>query len=457
MKLRGKVDITGGPIFKSIIAFAIPIILGALVQVAFNAADLMVVGNMGNEASVASVGAVSPIVNLLVNSFVGLSAGINAVLARAIGQNDKKRTSRIVNTSVIFSVALGFLLMIACFIFSEPLLRITNCSEECIEGAKLYMNIYALGIPAILLYNFSGAIIRSTGDTAKPFLYLVISGIVNVVLNVILCFILEEKVAAVAAATAVSQLVGAVLTFIHLVKLEGHCAFDIKHISFSKSELAAILKVGVPCAFNSALFSLSNVQMHSAINSYGTAATAGNAASANLETLVGSFTTGFNTATVPFVGQNVGAGKPERVKRSIIYCLILTTVISFASSVLIYSMGERALALYLPDSQEGIEFGLSRMKFVLLFYVIVAAYNVFVSSMQAFGYSFIPMLNSIITVLGFRVIWLELIYPRLDAVKHTIENVYMCYAISWSLSFIAHFTMFIIIYTRYKKGRIKII
>ena len=215
--------------------------------------------------------------------------------------------------------------------------------------------------------------------------------------------------------------------------------------------------MGVPCAFNSALFSLSNVQMHSAINSYGTAATAGNAASANLETLVGSFTTGFNTATVPFVGQNVGAGKPERVKRSIIYCLILTTVISFASSVLIYSMGERARALYLPDSQEGIEFGLSRMKFVLLFYVIVAAFNVFVSSMQAFGYSFIPMLNSIITVLGFRVIWLELIYPRLDAVKHTIENVYMCYAISWSLSFIAHFTMFIIIYTRYKKGRIKII
>lgn len=457
MKMRSKVDITGGPILKSIIIFAIPIMLGALVQVAFNAADLIVVGNMGDEAAVASVGAVSPIANLLVNSFVGFSAGINAVLARSLGQQNEKRTARIVSTSVIFSVALGALIMIACFIFSEPLLRVTNCSEECIDGAKIYMNIYAVGIPAILLYNFSGAIIRSTGDTVRPFLHLVVSGIVNVVLNIVLCFILDNKVVAVAVATTASQLVGAVLTFIHLIRLDGVCKFDFKSISFSCQELLSIVKIGGPCAFNLALFSLSNVQMHSAINSYGTAATAGNAAATNLETLVGSFTTGFSTSTVPFVGQNVGAGKPERVKKSIMCCFALIFVISLISSLSIYSLGEHALALYLPDSREGIEFGLSRMKFVLLFYVIAATYNVFVNSMQAFGYSFIPMLNSVITVLGFRVLWLELIYPRLDAVKHTIDNVYMCYTISWSLSFIAHMIMFIIVYIKYKKGRIKAI
>ena len=457
MKMRSKVDITGGPILKSIIIFAIPIMLGALVQVAFNAADLIVVGNMGDEAAVASVGAVSPIANLLVNSFVGFSAGINAVLARSLGQRDEKRTARVVSTSVIFSVALGAILMIGCFIFSEPLLIVTNCSEECIEGAKIYMNIYAMGIPAILLYNFSGAIIRSTGDTVKPFLYLVISGIVNVVLNIILCFVLDNKVVAVAVATTASQLVGAVLTFVHLLKLGGICKFDFKNIIFSWHELLAIVKVGGPCAFNSALFSLSNVQMHSAINSYGTAATAGNAAASNLETLVSSFTTGFSTATVPFVGQNVGAGKPERVKKSIMCCFALSFVISLISSLSIYSLGEHALALYLPDSSDGVEFGLSRMKFVLLFYVIASTYNIFVNSMQAFGYSFIPMLNSIITVLGFRVLWLELIYPRLDAVRHTIDNVYMCYTISWSLSFLAHMTMFIIVYIRYKKGKVKLI
>lgn len=455
MKLKSKVDITGGPILKSIIIFVIPIVLGSLVQVAFNAADLIVVGNMGDEASVASVGAVSPIAALLVNSFIGFSVGINAVLARSLGQNDKNRAARVVCTSVIFSIALGAVLMISCFCFSEPLLRITNCSEECIEGAKIYMNIYALGIPAILLYNFAGAIIRSTGDTVRPFWYLVISGIVNVVFNVVLCLVLDNKVVAVAVATTASQVVGAVLTFVHLLRLEGFCKFDFKRISFSWQELSAIVKVGAPCAFNSALFSLSNIQMYSAINSYGTAATAGNAAAGNLETLIGSFTTGFNTATVPFVGQNVGAGKKERVKRSIMCCLLLSATISLISSVSLYSFGEHALALYLPDSPEGIEFGLSRMKYVLLFYAIASAYSIFVSALQAFGYSFIPMINSIITVLVFRVFWLELIYPRLDAVKHTIDNVFMCYTISWTLSLIAHFTMFMIIYTRYRKGKVK--
>ena len=455
MLKKSKVDITGGPILKTIIIFVIPIILGSLVQVAFNAADLIVVGNMGDEAAVASVGAVSPITALLVNSFIGFSVGINAVLARAIGQRDEKRSVKVVSTSVIFSLALGAILMIGCFMFSEPLLRVTNCSEECIGGAKLYMDIYAIGIPAILLYNFSGAVIRSTGDTVKPFLYLVISGIVNVALNVVLCFVLDNKVAAVAIATTASQFVGAVLTFVHLLRLEGVCKFDFKCISFSWQELSAIVKVGAPCAFNSALFSLSNVQMYSAINSYGTAATAGNAAAGNIETLIGAFTTGFNTATVPFVGQNVGANKQERVRRSIMWCLVLSGVISLVSSVTLYAFGEYALALYIPDSPDGIAFGLSRMKFVLLFYVVAAVYNIFVSALQAFGYSFIPMMNSIITVLGFRVLWLELIYPRLDAVKHTIDNVYMCYTISWTLSLIAHFTMFIIIYTRYRKGKVK--
>lgn len=455
MLKKSKVDITGGPILKTIIIFVIPIILGSLVQVAFNAADLIVVGNMGDEAAVASVGAVSPITALLVNSFIGFSVGINAVLARAIGQRDEKRSVKVVSTSVIFSLALGAILMIGCFMFSEPLLRVTNCSEECIGGAKLYMDIYAIGIPAILLYNFSGAVIRSTGDTVKPFWYLVISGIVNVALNVVLCFVLDNKVAAVAIATTASQFVGAVLTFVHLLRLEGVCKFDFKCISFSWQELSAIVKVGAPCAFNSALFSLSNVQMYSAINSYGTAATAGNAAAGNIETLIGAFTTGFNTATVPFVGQNVGANKQERVKRSIMWCLVLSGVISLVSSVTLYAFGEYALALYIPDSPDGIAFGLSRMKFVLLFYVVAAVYNIFVSALQAFGYSFIPMMNSIITVLGFRVLWLELIYPRLDAVKHTIDNVYMCYTISWTLSLIAHFTMFIIIYTRYRKGKVK--
>ena len=214
------VDITGGNLVKSMLIYAFPIILGSLIQVAFNAADLIVVGKLGGTAASAAVGAVSPVVNLLINSFVGLSVGINAVLARSLGQRDTERAGRVINTAVIFAFALSLVLMASCFIFSTPMLRALNCDAEYFDGAKSYLNIYALGIPAVLVYNFSAAMIRSMGDTTRPFIYLVIAGIVNVVLNLILCLILENKVAAVAIATTASQIMGAILTIRQLLRLD---------------------------------------------------------------------------------------------------------------------------------------------------------------------------------------------------------------------------------------------
>ena len=452
------VDIAGGPIAKSMLLYAIPIILGALIQVAFNAADLIVVGKMGGTAASAAVGAVSPIINLLVNSFVGLSVGINAVLARRLGQRDTAGAGRVVNTALISAFALGVVLMIVFFIFSKPLLQTLNCDEEYLGGAIIYLNIYAVGIPAVLIYNYAAAIIRSMGDTTRPFIYLVIAGITNVGLNLVLCLILKNKVAAVAIATTVSMFVGAALTMIHLIRLDNGIGFNIKKLSFSFSELIAILKIGTPCAFNSALFSFSNLQMSSAINSYGTAATAGGAAATNIESISGSITTGFNATTVPFVGQNLGANQPQRVRQSIVWGLILTASISFVVSMTIYIFGEQALALYLPKDQSGAEaisLGFVRMKYISRFYIVCATYSILVSSMQAFGYSFVPMINSILTVFVFRIFWLEVAYPRLEAINHVIDNVYMCYSISWILTFIAHAITFAIVYARYKKGKLK--
>ena len=195
--------------------------------------------------------------------------------------------------------------------------------------------------------------------------------------------------------------------------------------------------------------------MHSAINSYGPSATAGNAAATNLETLVASFSTGFNTATVPFVGQNVGAGNRKRVRQSIVWSMVLSVSIAFVASMTFFLLGEHALSLFLPDGSPGVVYGFARMKYVCRFYAVAAVSNIIVSSLQAFGYSFVPMLNSIITVLCFRIFWLEVIYPRLDALNHTIENVYVCFTISWLLSLLAHTVMFFIIYTRYKRGKVK--
>ena len=444
-----------GPIVRSIIAYAIPVMLGSLIQVAFNAADLMVVGNLGDATALAAVGAVSPIVGLLVNSFVGLSAGVNAVLSRCLGYGDENRAKRIINTSVIFSFVFGFVLMAAVFLFSRPLLKLSGCEQEYFEQSVTYMNLYALGIPAIMVYNFAGAIIRTSGDTQRPFIYLVIAGVMNVALNFALCLVWENKAGAVALATTVSQLVGAVLCFIHLCRSKGICTFAIKNISFSFRELGTILKIGLPCSFNSMLFSLSNVQMNAAINSYGVNATAGNAAACNLETLSSSFCSGFITATVCFVGQNVGAGNPARVKKSIWACFAISTILAAISSLSIYLLRDYVLTLYIPDEPGAIAFAVSRMHHVLLLMPISAAMNVFVSALQAFGYSVIPTINSIMTVLVFRVIWLEWVYPRLEAIKSTIDNVYLCYSVSWVLTLIAHSVMFTIIYTRYRRGKLK--
>lgn len=449
------IDITGGPIVKSVTAYALPVILGTLVQVLFNSADLMVVGNMADEVAVASVGATGSVVNLLVNTFVGLSVGVNAVLARCLGNNDEARAKRVVGTSLISALALGLMVMALCFCVSGYFLEITDCPDDCFGGAELYLDIYAIGIPAIMVYNFGAAIIRTSGDTVRPFIYLVIAGILNVAFNFLFCIILEQKVAAVAIATVLSQLIACVLVLIHIFRLKGSCGISVKRLSFSFRELGGILKIGAPCAFNSALFSLSNIQIQATLNSYGTEAIAGSSAAGTIQQFISSINTGFNASTVPFVGQNIGAGNKKRVGQSVRACFLLSTSLTFAFSVIFYLLGEPILALYLPKSPESVEYGMLIMRYSVLCYLVPVAYNVFVSAMQAFGYSFIPMINSIITVLGFRIIWLTYIYPKLDAANHVIDNLYVCYPISWTLSLLAHMTMFFIIYVRYKKGKVK--
>jgi len=247
-----------------------------------------------------------------------------------------------------------------------------------------------------------------------------------------------------------------VLCVRYLMKQTGACSFNLKCLSFSFRELFAIFKVGLPCAFNSALFSLSNVQMHAAINSYGAAATAGNAAASNIENFVGAFSTGFNGATVPFVGQNVGAGNRDRVKKSIGFCLLSSALVAFVISIPLYLLGEPLLSLFGADSAGALEAGMSRMRHILLFYTMAAIMNIFSSALQAFGYSLITMLSSVFTVFVFRIIWLEYIYPHLEVIQHTIDNVYLCYTFSWTLTFIANLIAFLIVFIRYMRtGRVK--
>lgn len=462
--LRAKnVDITGGPILKSIVIYAIPIIIGTLVQQLFNAADLMVLSNMANEAEkdivVASVGATSHIVNLLVNSFVGLGAGVSVLVARMLGQGDEKRAKRVANTAIITALVIGALMAVVCILSADAFLTVTNCPENCISGATLYLDIYAIGIPFILFYNFGAAIIRTTGDTQRPLYYLIVSGLLNVILNVVFCLILEQKVAAVAIATTASQILSAICVCVHLFKLAGPCKLEIKKLTFSFGELGNIVKLGFPAAVNSALFSLSNLQIVSEVNLYGEALMAGSAAAQSLEHITVAVSGGFNAATLPFVGQNVGAGKPERVKRSILCCIMLAGASNFLIASTIYIFRDIFLLPFLPQGGLAAEYASVKLLWVLMPYCIASMFSTFTSSMQAFGYSFVPMIDSLVCVLGIRFIWMMFVYPvMIEGMERSLETaamLYMCYPISWFVCLIAHSIAFSIIYSRYKKGKIK--
>lgn len=445
------VDVTGGPLFKSIMLYSVPVMVGSLIQVLFNSADIAVLGNMADKVAVASVGVTGPIVGLVVNAFVGLSGGTNILLARYIGEGNAKNVRRTVDTSMLAAVIGGILLAIFGVAFSGGMLRLIDCPEECFEGAKVYLDLYFMAIPAIMVYNFGAAIIRVNGDSQTPLYYLIACGLLNIVLNILLCFVLEQKVMAVAIATFASQVLGAILVVVRLTKLTDACKINLKKIEFDWSTLTKVFRFGIPCAFTSALYSISNLQIQSAMNAYGPDAIAGNTAASTLEGLASSFTGAFGVASLAFVGQNIGAKNKVRVKNTIALCLAIGFGFGFVLGVGLYIFGKPALSLFIPGEYEAIRYGMVRMKYVLLFYGIAAVNNVLINTLQAFGCSFIPFCTSIVTVLLFRVFWMFFIYP----LSVTIDNLYFCYTCSWTLAMIAHTTTFILVYRRYKKGKIQ--
>lgn len=445
-----EINSTEGPLVPSIIKYAIPIAIGALIQVLFNAADIMVLGNLADSVAVAAVGATTPIVGLVVNSFVGLAGGTNVILAHSVGAKDNDRIKRTVDTSIILSVIIGIILAIVGLIFADWFLGVSDCPEECIPGAALYLKIYFASAPFLMLYNFGAAILRVTGDTQRPLYYLIACGLLNVILNFILCIILTQKVAAVAIATFASQVLGASLVMTRLIKMDGPCKVDLRHILFCFRTFGRIMALGLPGALNASLYNIANIQIQSAINSYGTAAMAGNTAAISIEGWVGSFTNAIAATTMAFVGQNLGAKKPDRVKKTILYSALIAVSLGFILGDGFFLFGKQFLGFYLPGEPEAIEYGYVRMHYILALYFIAAFSGVIGNSIAAFGYSILSMMNSIFSVLILRFVWMFLIYPHFK----TIHNLYLCFSVSWVISMIINIVMFAIIYKKYKKGKL---
>ena len=358
---------------------------------------------------------------------------------------------RVSSTVVITALGLGIFVALCGIPLAPWLLRLTKCPEECIEGAILYIQIYLIAAPAIMLYNFGSSIITSSGDSQRPLVYIIVGGVTNAVLNIILCLILPQKVIAVAVATAVSQVISAAFVLRRISTMDGDGRVDFRHLKFYPREFVRIIVQGIPIAITNALYPLANLQIQSAINIHGVSAIAGNSAASQIEGLAGSISGPFAATTLVFMGQNIGAKKPERIKQAFWKCLSINVLLCAVIGGLVYMTGEFWLSLFLPDDPEAIKFGMIRLFFVILFYFIAAANGVLSHAIQAYGQATYSAASSMCCVLGFRMLWMWLVYPHFENTELSFHMLMACFLISWTLLLIFNIVGFIIFKKRFEK------
>ncbi len=450
---RRSIDMISGPLFRNIISYTIPIIFTGILQLLFNAADLIVVGQFCGSISVAAVGATGSITNLIVNLFVGLSVGTGVAVAQALGANDSRKAHRAVHTAIPTALVGGVILTIVGVTFSETFLIWMDTPEDVLPLSALYMKIYFAGIIFMMIYNFCASILRAAGDTKSPLIFLTLAGIVNVVLNVIFIVVFHLNVAGVALATTISQGISAFLVVLALVKRSDACQLHFSRLKFYKDEFLQILKIGLPAGIQGSLFSISNVIIQSSINSFGAVVMSGNAAALNIEGFVYVVLNAFHQTTINFTGQNVGANQYRRAKKVFIICLCCVLVIGIALSTTMYLLGPRLLSIYITDSPEAIEYGLVRMTCLFIPFCLLGLMDVSGGGLRGMGISLAPMIISVVGVCGFRIGWIYTIFQLPQF--HTLEWLYHSYTISWGITFVAQTIAYFIIYNKKKQSAVK--
>ena len=443
---RKHIDMLSGPLFPNIIRYTIPIILTSVFQLMFHAADLIVVGQFCGSRSVAAVGATFYLTTLLVNFFTGISIGAGVSTAQGIGSNKEEQVHKTVHTAIPMALVSSMILTILGVGFSDDFLRMMGTPENVLPLSVLYMRIYFCGITFNLLYNFSAAILRAAGDTRGPMIYLTSSGITNVVLNVVFVTVFHMDVAGVALATTLSQGLSAVLTIGALMRRNDACKLHWNKLRFHRAQVWAILKVGLPAGIQSTLFSISNVLSQAAVNSFGDVFISGNAAATNLEGFVYVSVNAFQQTAVNFIGQNAGADQYARIKKTLLICLALSGSIGLAIGVTFNVFGVSLLSLYIPGAAESIAYGLIRLQTVVLPYFLHGLMDVFTGALRGMGYSFTPMVISILGVCGLRITWLLTIFQNPQF--HTPHTLYLSYPVSWIVTTLCQLTAFIIVYRK---------
>lgn len=437
---RYEMDMTTGAMLPKVLMFSLPLIASGILQLLFNAADMVVVGRFAGEEYLAAVGSTGSLINLMVNVFIGLSVGGSVAVAKAFGANDPAEVHKSVHTAMTLAVIAGLFVGLVGFLFCRPLLRMMK--NPVLDLATTYMRIYFLGMPFNMIYNFGASILRAVGDTKRPLFYLTIAGVVNVILNLVMVIGFHMNVAGVAIATVSSQAVSAVLVVICLMRSAGAVHLDVRDMRIHRRQLIDIARVGLPAGLQGSLFSISNVLIQSSINGFGEVVVAANSAASNLEGFVYTSMNAIHQAALTFASQNLGAGKIRRVRRSMWVCIATVTVIGLLMGSAMYLCGRPLLSLYLKnplavDPVTGIsavDYGMERMLYILPLYFLCGLMDVAVGSLRGIGYSVMPMIVSLTGACLFRVVWILTVFHA----NPTLDVLYVSYPISWALTFSVH-------------------
>lgn len=434
------VDMLSGSLMKNLIIFSLPLVLSGILQLLFNATDIIVIGKYAGKESLAAVGSTGALINLLINVFIGVSIGASVVMGRYVGARDTINARDTLHTAMTIAVIGGIIMAFVGYILSPIFLEMMGTPEEVLPLASIYMRIYFLGMPAFMIYNFGASILRAIGDTKRPLYFLIVSGFVNLVLNLTLVIVYDMGVAGVAIGTVVSQIVSAGLILAGFLKTSGFLRLDLQKLRIDKNITKEILKIGLPAGFQGAVFSISNVLIQSSINSFGSVVMAGNTAAGNLEGFVYTGMNAVYQSCLSFTSQNLGAKQYKRIEKILLSSLALVVMVGLCLGVGIYILGHYVLGVYTSDP-EVIMYGMERLQIIATLYFLCGIMDVFVGTLRGVGYSVTPMIVSLTGVCMFRVIWIYTIFRAYP----TRLILYISYPISWVLTLSLHLITYLII------------
>lgn len=435
-----EMDMCSGPILRKMLMFALPLMLSSILQLLFNAADIVVVGKFAGDNSLAAVGSNTALINLLTNLFIGLSIGANVVAARHYGAKAWDDLRRTVHTAMLLSMLSGALLLVLGVIGAEQMLIWMQTPEEVLPLATVYLRIYFLGMISTMVYNFGSALLRAVGDTKRPLYFLLCAGIINVILNLLFVIGFQMDVMGVAIATVISETVSALLVLRCLVKEKGGIHLELRAMRIDRKKMLQILRIGLPAGFQGVVFALSNVVIQSSVNIFGNIVVAGNSAAANLEGFVYMAMNAFYQTTLSFVSQNYGAGEQKRINRIVLLgeaCVIVTGTL-LGNTVVFF--GNELLQIY-SNNPEVIAAGMVRLHYISMIYALCGIMDVMVGALRGIGYSIMPMIVSIVGVCVLRLIWLATVFQIPEF--HKIETVYLSYPVTWILTSLVYIVFFV--------------